>query len=150
MINIKNNIITITVDEEELKDYNKYYFHKYPKRRKAPIEKPMHPSINQWMIMKRPQMNDVKQKWKEFIIWLIKKYELQNKKIEKCNITYVLTFPTKLRRDLDNYSMKFLNDGLVESQLLVDDSYFNVIEAKYKGRYEKGIYKMDVIIEILD
>lgn len=150
MITTQGNTITIVIDDEELQDYFNYYFHKYPRRRKEPIDKPIPPSLNKWAIMKRPQANDLKQKWKEFIVWLIDKYKLSNKGIEKCRMTVIYTFPTRTRRDLDNYCTKFINDGLVESGFLADDSYFNIEEAKYKGRYEKGVWKTELIFEVIE
>lgn len=150
MITTQGKTIVITIDNDELEDYFNYYFHKYTTRRKKPIEKPIPPSLNQWSIMKRPQANDLKQKWKEFIIWLITKYKLNDKGIKKCNMAYIYTFPTRTRRDLDNYTPKFINDGLVESGFMIDDSYFNVEEAKYKGRYEKGVWRTEITIEILE
>lgn len=45
-------------------EYEKHYFKMHPKASKKPIETPYHPTINQWMIMKRPIMNALKQRWK--------------------------------------------------------------------------------------
>ena len=150
MITKQKNIITITIDDEELQDYYNYYFRKYPKRRKKYIDKPVPPSLNVWTPMKRMQKNELKQHWNNFMVWLIQKYEIDNMKIQRCNITYIYTFPTKHRRDTDNYTPKFINDGLVNSGFLQDDSYFNIEVAKFLGKYEKGVYQTDIIVEILE
>ena len=75
------NCIKLILDQTVLDKYNKYYFNKYPKRKKIPIERPIHPSINKWMILQRPAMNNLKQTWKEFCQWWIKDlgYENYNK-----------------------------------------------------------------------
>ena len=56
--------IKIIIDNDVVERYNEYYFSQHPKAKKKPIEKPMHPSINQWCILPRIQMNALKQKWK--------------------------------------------------------------------------------------
>lgn len=54
----------MVIDNSTLCEYEKYYFKKHPRASKKPIENPYHPTINQWMIMKRPMMNALKQKLK--------------------------------------------------------------------------------------
>ena len=56
--------IKLVIDNNTLSEYEKYYFKVHPRASKKPIENPYHPTINQWMIMKRPMMNALKQKWK--------------------------------------------------------------------------------------
>lgn len=45
-------------------------------------------------------------------------------------------FETRHRRDPDNYSGKFLLDGLVEAKVIEDDSFSN-IDLITEGRYDK-------------
>ena len=52
--------------------YNAYYFSQHPRAKKKQIEHPYHPSINVWSIKPRIQMNALKQTWKQFIMWWIK------------------------------------------------------------------------------
>ena len=78
--------IKIVIDNSVLDEYNKYYFNKYPRRKKVQITKPIPPSLNTWMIMRRFQMNAQKQAWKEFGSWLVSYNGLENKKLEKCKI----------------------------------------------------------------
>ena len=54
--------IKLVLDNDVLEKYNKYYFSQHPKAHKIPIEKPWHPSINQWFILKRMPLNALKQK----------------------------------------------------------------------------------------
>lgn len=129
--------LKLIIDNDVLEKYFGYYFDKYPKRKKKPIDSPLHPSINKWMIMKRPQMNDVKQKYKEFITWFVEDQGHSNKKIQECSMTFVSYFKTKARRDLDNTVPKFMLDGLIESGLIVDDDYFHLKSLTLEGRYDK-------------
>jgi hypothetical protein len=140
------NKIKIVIDDEILEKYNKYYFSKYLRRRKIPIEKPIPPSLNKWIVMPRFQANNEKQKWKEFMIWLVNENNLNDKKLKNCIITYAYYFPTKHRHDSDNYSGKFINDGLVEGNLLEDDD-FEHVEMRYKGFYDKNNPRTEIIIE---
>lgn len=61
--------------------------------------------------------------------WLIKAAIGRDKPrepIEKAIVTITYYFPTKHRRDPDNYSGKFINDGLVKSGVIKDDSFSNI------------------------
>ncbi len=56
--------------------------------------------------------------------------------IEKSTVTITYFFGTKHRHDPDNYSGKFILDGLVQNGIIADDS-FNHIELKIRGEYDK-------------
>ena len=131
------NEIKIIINREIVEEYNKYYFKKYPKRKKTPIEKTIPPSLNQWMVMKRFQMNHEKQVWKEFGEWLVKHNKLENKKIEKCKIIIEYFFDSKRKHDADNYTPKNLFDSFTVSGLLVDDDFNHVESLTIKGNYSK-------------
>ena len=139
--------IKLTINQNELEDYYKYYFSKYPRRSVKPIKKPIPPSLNQWMIMKRPQMNGEKQKWKEFIVWLAHKYNLQDKQIDNAEIIFTYYFPTKHRHDADNYTPKFAMDGLTESGLLVDDDFEHIRTLTICGEYDKENPRTEILIK---
>lgn len=139
--------ILLIIDNKILQEYNTYYFNKYPKRRVPSIKRPIPPSLNQWMIMKRPQMNNEKQKWGAFIIWLVNHYNYANIKIDKCIITYKFYMPTKRRFDLDNLTPKFLNDGLVEAGMLIDDGISHIKTIVLEGGYDKENPRVEILIE---
>lgn len=113
--------ILITIDASVLERYNKFYFTKHPKAHKNPIPYPYHESINVWMIMKRPMMNALKQKWKDFIKWYIDEQGYTNLRIGKCEIEQTVYYPNHRRHDPDNSVPKFILDGLVEGGMIVDD-----------------------------
>ena len=73
----------LVIDQKVVDDYAEYYFKQHPRAKKKPIEKPIHPSINEWMVLKRPQMNQLKQKHKEFIVWFINRLGYANQKLDK-------------------------------------------------------------------
>ena len=114
--------IELVIDNEILAEYEKYYFSVHPKAKKKPIPFPYHESINKWMIMKRPQMNALKQKWKDFICWFIDKQGYTNLHISKCDITFVSYYGNNRKHDVDNSCPKFILDGLVLSGFIDDDS----------------------------
>ena len=78
--------IKLVIDNNTLSDYEKYYFKNHPRASKKPIDNPYHPSINTWMIMKRPMMNALKQKWKDFIIWFIDNQGYSNLQIGRAHV----------------------------------------------------------------
>lgn len=115
------NRIKLVIDKNTLLEYEKYYFGKHPKAHKKPIEKPYHPSINAWMIMKRPMMNALKQKWKDFIVWFIDNQGYSNLRIEKCEMIFTTYYETNRRHDIDNACPKFILDGFSKSGFIIDD-----------------------------
>lgn len=118
---------TLVLDGATIAEYTKHYFKVHPKAKKEPIPFPYHPSINQWMIMKRPMMNALKQKWKDFVVWAIQAQGYSNLRIERCDIEVDTYYATNRRHDNDNSVPKFILDGMVEGGLLVDDDSKHVL-----------------------
>lgn len=119
--------IKLIIDDGVIKEYEQYYFLLHPKARKSPIPHPYHESINQWMIMRRPMMNSIKQKWKDFIVWFVQKQGYSNLRIKECEITQKVYYPNNRRHDIDNSVPKFILDGLVESGMIEDDDSRHLI-----------------------
>lgn len=140
----------LTFDDDILKKYFDYYFKIYPRRKKEPIKTPLHPSINEWFIMQRPQMNQYKQQWKDFTMFVVKYYGYENLNIKNCTITYKFFYNTKRRQDNDNRTPKFTNDGLVESGVLIDDDYQHLNPLIIYGDYDKLHSRMEIIIDVLE
>lgn len=113
--------IKLIIDNNILEKYNSYYFSIHPKAKKKPIPNPHHPTINTWMIMKRPAMNNLKQKWKAFIIWYIDFMGYSNLNIDSCDLVFSTFYKINRRRDVDNIVPKFILDGFVEAGFVVDD-----------------------------
>ena len=121
-------IITLLIDENTIKEYADHYFTLHPRAKKLPIAHPYHESINAWMILKRMAMNSLKQKWKDFIVWLVDKSGYKNLDIQKCKVIQTVYYPTERRRDIDNSVPKFILDGLVESNMVRDDDCRHITE----------------------
>ena len=113
--------IKLVIDKDVLERYEQYYFELHPRAHKKPIPYPYHESINVWMIMKRPMMNALKQKWKDFICWFVNDKGYSNLHIDRCEISQTVFYPNNRRHDPDNSVPKFLLDGFVQSGMLIDD-----------------------------
>lgn len=113
--------ITLIIDNGTLARYEEYYFSIHKKATKKPIAHPYHESINVWMIMRRPMMNALKQKWKDFITWFIEDQGYTNLRIERCEMIFSTFYPNSRRHDVDNSTPKFILDGFVQSGFVVDD-----------------------------
>jgi Holliday junction resolvase RusA-like endonuclease len=120
---VENETI-VTINKDILQKYYDYYFDKYPKRKVVPIEKPIPPSLNRFIAMKRMQQNSVKQRYKEFSVWLASYYKIANLNLNKAKIIFTFYFPDRRRRDFDNLMLtpKMIDDGFVEAKVFVDDS----------------------------
>jgi Holliday junction resolvase RusA-like endonuclease len=146
----KSNEIIITIDTEDLENYEKHYFFLHPRAQKKPIKHPFHESINVWMIMKRPMMNALKQKWKDFIIWLVNERGYTNLHINKCEISQTVYYPNNRRHDTDNSVPKFILDGLVESGMIIDDDSAHVTKLTLMCATDVEHPRTELLITILD
>ncbi len=120
--------IKLVIDNLVVDRYSEQYFKDHPKARVRPIKHPFHESINTWMILKRPMMNALKQKWKDFIKWYVADLGYSNLHISKCEISQIIYYETNRRHDLDNGVPKFILDGLVESGMIVDDDCKHIVK----------------------
>lgn len=86
-----------------------------------------------------------KEKW----VWIIKKYLPKKIKTFQCPVMIKIKyyFKDNRRRDLDNYSGKFINDALVKCKVLKDDSIKQIPILHLEG--ELGSKENKVIIEII-
>lgn len=153
-MNIENKKYLIVIDIPTMEKYKTYYFKKYPRRRVFPFASrktgsinPIPPSLNQWMVMQRPQMNHVKQQWKDFVVWLVNDYGMSDLNIETATITFTYYFKDKRRRDADNYTPKNIFDGFTESGLIVDDDFEHIQMLCIKGGYDKHNPRVEILIE---
>lgn len=71
--------------------------------------------------MPRAQMNALKQKWKDFIVWFVEEQGYTNLRIERCELSFAAYYGNNMRHDPDNSTPKFILDGLVQSGLIIDD-----------------------------
>lgn len=142
--------IQLIIDNSVLERYNKYYFSLHPKAHVPPIKQPRHESMNVWMIMKRPMMNALKQRWKDFIEWFVTEQGYANLRIKKCEIRQVVYYPTQRRADVDNSVGKFVLDGLVQSQMIIDDDYRHITKLTLECGYDKDNPRTELYIKVFD
>lgn len=141
--------INIIIDNSVIDEYAEFYFKQHPRAKVKPIDSPTHPSVNKWMIMKRPMMNALKQKWKDFIVWYVNELGYQNMNIKKCEME-VMTYRGFNRKfDLDNTTIKFIADGFVESGLLEDDNYTVVQKLTLMGGVDKENPRTEIKIKLI-
>lgn len=132
--------IVVEFTEELLKEWTKRYMKKHPKTKKKPIQFSNHPSLNTWIILRRPMMNALKQKWANFTEFVVDYYGLRDLGISKCKCKYIVFKDSRRRSDVDNYSPKFIFDGFSaeHSGLIIDDSSDCIEELTIKIEYRKG------------
>lgn len=145
---INENYIQLILDQDVLDKYNKYYFTEHPKAKNIPIEHPYHPSINQWCILPRIQMNALKQKWKDFVKYWMKLEKLENRQLDNFDIILTVFFNTKRRHDTDNQVPKFILDGFTESGFIVDDDEKHLRSLTLKTGYDKENPRTEIEIII--
>lgn len=149
----KKNDVVLVIDQQVVDEYHKYYFSqkKNKKKRSKPIDKPIPPSLNQWTNLHFQKRNTLKQNWKEFMVWLVETEGYTDMKIDKCRMTMMFFFPTRHRHDADNYTPKWILDGLTESGLLVDDDFDHLKSITLaSGGHDKANPRVEILIEILD
>ena len=138
--------IRIVLDQGTIDRYCEHYFRMHPRARKVPIPSPVHPSLNSWMIMRRPEMNGFKQKYKDYIVFVMDELGLTNMQIDDCDITLLYYFPTNRRHDCDNYTPKFFLDGLTEAGVITDDDFLHVHSLRIYGEIDRDNPRTEIII----
>lgn len=142
--------IKLVIDNSTLEKYEEYYFSIHKKATKKPIAQPYHESINVWMIMKRPMMNALKQRWKDFIVWFIYNQGYTNLHIDKCELSFATYYQTHRRHDIDNSIAKFLIDGLVESGFIIDDDSKHITKLTLECFVDSDNPRTEIMVSILD
>lgn len=146
--NIKK--IKLIINNNTLREYEKHYFSIHKKASKKPIAQPYHESINKWMIMKRPMMNALKQKWKDFIVWFIENQGYSNLRIEKCEMRFSTFYSTGRRHDIDNGCPKFILDGLCDSGFIVDDDSEHITSLTMRCSVDRENPRTEIEVIIKD
>lgn len=140
----------IIIDNTLVDEYCQLYFKQHPRAKKRPIDRPIHPSLNQWMILPRIQMNALKQKWKDFGKFVIKKHGLENKMLENFEIEFLVFMPTRRRIDPDNICPKFLLDAFTESGFIVDDDSKHLHSLTLQCDYDKDNPRTEIVIKTIN
>lgn len=141
--------IELVLNDAVLDKYYSQYFEKYPKRSKRYIDRPIHPSINKWMILQRQAMNALKQHWHDFMVWWINDLGLNDTNIDQFEVTFKTYMPTKRRCDPDNTVPKFILDGFTDSGFIMDDSGDHLKSLTLMVGYDKENPRTEIQVRIL-
>lgn len=93
-----------------------------------------HPSLNTWVGWHWAKKSRIKKEWESEIGWLCKKFN--NPMLENALIEITYYFDTRHKRDKDNYTPKFIMDGLTKAGIIVDDNTDNIF-LNWKLKYDK-------------
>lgn len=140
--------IKITITQRDVDEFNAAYFKAHPKAKKHLIETPQHPSLNQYVTACNMKSNSMKQNWKDFMIFILNKNNLQDIHIDSCEVTYVTYFKNKHKHDLDNISPKFIFDGLVAGGFIVGDDMTHIKKLTIMGGYDKENPRIELMFNV--
>ena len=140
----------IRLDKEALDDYIKEYFKVYPRRKKIPIDKPIVPSLNQYLVMSPEARGNLKERWEEFVYHTLNRQGLLNLNLQKCKVSITYVFGDKRRSDLDNRVPKMIFDGMTFAKFWKDDNRFVIPELHFYADYEARNPHMIIEVEELD
>lgn len=140
----------VIIDNNILDKYEEYYFTIHPRAKKRPFINPYHESINTWMIKRRPAMNALKQKWKDFIKWLVEYYGYSELHIDKCEVSQTVYYKSARRHDIDNSVPKFILDGLVDSGMIADDDYKHITKLTLECGVDIDNPRTIINVKVLD
>jgi len=93
-----------------------------------------HPSLNKWCRAHYHVVAKEKAAW-EALVWGLTRNMPNFEGPVTVKVDYY--FPTKAKRDIDNYTPKFLLDGCVKAGLIEDDNNEIVKELSVTINYEK-------------
>ena len=143
-------IYTLRLDKDALESYTKEYFKVYPKRRKAPLDKPFVPSLNKYLVMNKDARNNLKERWEEFVYHSCQEQGLLNLGLNKCEVVITYVFGDKRKSDLDNRVPKMLCDGCTRANVWIDDNRFVIPKFTFIADYEARNPHMIIEIKELD
>lgn len=104
----------------------------------------IHPSLNDWAVKwHHYHRAKVKKQWEELVYYSCRGCKPIHGPV-KVKVDYY--FPTKRRRDLDNYAPKFILDGMVKAGLIEEDNSNTLKELTVTINYEKNVSYTDITV----
>lgn len=91
------------------------------------------------------QRSQEKKRWEQYVR-MFSTAVRPPRALHKATITLRYWFPTNKRRDPDNYSGKFILDGLVKSGIIMDDSFEHIKLLIEKGGVDKKFPRTEIIV----
>ena len=141
----------IVIDQALVDEYCEAYFKLHPRAHKKPIERPTQPSLNVLLTTPRIQQNAIKQRWKEFGMYVVKKYGFENLMLEKFEMDISVYMKTKRRFDLDNHcNCKLLLDSFTASGFIVDDDSLHLTKMVLSGGYDKDNPRTEITLRTIE
>ena len=141
----------IIIDQPLVDEYCEEYFKQHPRAKKKPIERPIQPSLNTLLITPRIQQNAIKQSWKQFTEWIVRKYGYENLRLEKVEMEVTVYMKTRRKFDLDNHcNCKLISDGLTSAGFLVDDDSLHLTKMTLMGGYDKDNPRTELIFKTIE
>lgn len=108
------------------------------------------PSNNQFIGRnKRWQYQDAKKRWADLIRLTCRPKPPDP--LKRCRVHLHYMFPDKRRRDPDNYSGKFILDGLVKARILEDDNFTSIqliLSAEFGGNQKQTLIEIEEVQEV--
>lgn len=149
---INKEQITISFTQDLYDEWTQMYFKKHPRATKKPLlSSNVLLSMNRWIILPRMSAMTLKERWKEFVTWVVEKHGYTNLNIKRCEVDVKILYPTRKEFDLDNFSSnKYVFDGFSNANLWIDDSYTHVQKISISGEYKPKVAQLDYIITILE
>lgn len=100
--------------------------------------------------MKRPMMNALKQKWKDFIVWYIETQGYSNLRIERCELSFITYYGNNRRHDPDNSVPKFILDGLCDGGFIADDDSEHISKLTLQCSVDINHPRTEIYVKICD
>ncbi|MFZ5688653.1 MAG: RusA family crossover junction endodeoxyribonuclease [Bacillota bacterium] len=91
-----------------------------------------------------------KKEWENAVVWAVKTAGWRGEPLRKARVELIYHFPDHRRRDPDNYSGKFILDGLKKAGVLVDDSFSNVQLVLTAGNVDKWQPHVEILVSSLE
>lgn len=90
-----------------------------------------------------------KKEWEEVLHWAVKAAGWRGESLRRARVELIYHFPDRRRRDPDNYSGKFILDGLKAAGVLQDDSFSNVQLVLTAGEVDKREPHVEILVSSL-
>ena len=103
----------------------------------------LHHSINQWKNWHHQKYNTEKRSWSDEIYYITRGKKGLNGKVE---VVVKYYFKTKQKRDLDNYTPKFIMDGLVKAGMIEEDNSSIVTKLSVEILHDKENPRTEILI----
>lgn len=91
-----------------------------------------------------------KQYWQDMVGWSVKATGWRGEPLKKAKVELIYHFANSTRRDPDNYSGKFILDGLKKFGVIVDDSFNNIQLLLSMGKNDKGNPHVEIFVTALE